>query len=427
MNHKQYKIFIINANDWFNKGDLLNRIGAISALKRQMGKSVRIAVESATYEHDREYFVKYDVDIVKSIYSYKPGDRMYKMIPRFVFSSIILIYYALIFTILKGKPNDKSNESTYLRSILNSDLILSSPGGFIHDELPLTVFFPSLFQIGISLFLKKHVIIFAQSIGPLTHRFSRIITKIILSRRRVSFIILRENVSLSLLRKMGITENKMIVTADASFSIPHEIILRANEHARLTKKQISPVLVGITVLNQYWKSKPLRERYVRTIAMLVDWLVEKFGAYVLFIPWRLSFADAQITKDIHTIIKHKNSVELSFHDYTPEDLLGVVGSLDILVGTRLHSCIAAALMNVPFLCISYQPKSKGIAQMLGMDEYIFQISSLNLKELESAIDKLWNERQRIQKFLQIQMRKMRERSEKSARVVKSLVDTLKTC
>lgn len=39
-----------------------------------------------------------------------------------------------------------------------------------------------------------------------------------------------------------------------------------------------------------------------------------------------------------------------------EELLSIVGNLDLLVGVRLHALIFAAVMDVPFLGVSYDPK-----------------------------------------------------------------------
>jgi colanic acid/amylovoran biosynthesis protein len=414
MSQDTCRIFVINATDWFNKGDVLNRIGAICALRKAMGMNLEISIESATSENDTSYFSRFSAKIIESVYSYRSGDKLLKLVPRFMFSSVILVYYAIFFKLFGAKQYRSSKEAEYFNTLVDSDLILSSPGGFIHDELPLTVFLPSLFQIAVPVLLRKHVIIFAQSIGPLTRKLSKVAVRIVLSR--INCIILREDISRSLLKDIEL-HAQTYVTTDAAFSISSEMISEANEEAKSLKNRQHKPMIGITVLNQYWASGNIRNNYTNTMSALVDWLVERFEARVFFVPWRLSSSDVELTKAIYANVKHKASVTLDFHDHTPEDLLRLIGSLDILVGTRMHSCIAAALMDVPFVNIVYQFKSKGIMRALGMEEYTIAIDMISIQKLSELVEKLWLNSSSVRSHLVERVEYLREKSEKSGRIV----------
>lgn len=48
--------------------------------------------------------------------------------------------------------------------------------------------------------------------------------------------------------------------------------------------------------------------------------------------------------------------------YDTEELMSLIGNLDLLIGIRLHALIFAALMHIPFIGISYDPKIDNFLQ-----------------------------------------------------------------
>lgn len=54
--------------------------------------------------------------------------------------------------------------------------------------------------------------------------------------------------------------------------------------------------------------------------------------------------------------------------YLSEDMLSIIGNMDLLVGVRLHSLIYAAIMGVPLIGISYDPKCTAFLNSVGLDK-----------------------------------------------------------
>ena len=61
-----------------------------------------------------------------------------------------------------------------------------------------------------------------------------------------------------------------------------------------------------------------------------------------------------------------NSVTCLRQKYLTEEMLSIIGNMDVLVGVRLHSLIHAAIMDVPMIGISYDPKVNSFMKSMGM-------------------------------------------------------------
>lgn len=50
--------------------------------------------------------------------------------------------------------------------------------------------------------------------------------------------------------------------------------------------------------------------------------------------------------------------------------MSLIGNLDLLIGIRLHALIFAALMHVPFIGISYDPKIDSFCRQSMKKQYL---------------------------------------------------------
>lgn len=74
-------------------------------------------------------------------------------------------------------------------------------------------------------------------------------------------------------------------------------------------------------------------------------------------------------------------------DYSIEELMSIIGNMDVLLGMRLHALIFSALMHVPFLGISYDPKIDNFLALIG------QKPSTSVQHMDG--EKLYNDTCRI--------------------------------
>ena len=99
------------------------------------------------------------------------------------------------------------------------------------------------------------------------------------------------------------------------------------------------------------------------------------------------------------------------------ELLSLVGNLDVLLGIRLHALIFAAIMQVPLIGISYDPKIERFLSMLG-EKPIGSLRSLQAEELSEAVQAL------LQNPARPWLPRMRELRDKAYRAAELAVDLL---
>lgn len=408
---------IINANDWYNKGDVSNRLAMVYALKKNI-KDLKITLESKTVEEDRTYFSKFNVNVIQGIFAYNENESFSKKMLKSLLSLSLLSFYALLYKLLHIYPlNGRQRESIYITRMIKADLVLSSAGGFLHDEAPFSSLLPHLFLIGISVLLNKPTILYAQSIGPLKHTLIRYLVKKVLSE--VNMIILREEISLRELQELNIRKPKVFVTTDASFALRRFLKIR---HRTSTE---SYMRIGITVIGKWKDYDPHKyNNYICAMAEAIDYLTEKHKATIVFLPQRLARIDYRTAQQVYHLVRNKKHVVLDTSDYTPEELMEVIADLDFMIGTRLHSCILSLVVGIPIIAIEYQPKTSGVMQMLLLDNWIIPINGISGHQLILKIEELLSKKLEIRQYINQKVDDISFRSELSAKIVKNFIDEL---
>ena len=132
-------------------------------------------------------------------------------------------------------------------------------------------------------------------------------------------------------------------------------IIRDNVH----NYKEGEVLIGFSI--REWKDKDRTDLF----AEIADKLVEKYNARIVFFPFHKP-KDAEISKIVMHKMKHEDATVLMPNRYLPSEILGAMGYMNVIIGVRLHALVFSALMNVPTIGISYEPKIDGFLEMMNM-------------------------------------------------------------
>ena len=239
-------------------------------------------------------------------------------------------------------------------SLRSCDLLLSGGGSLLQDVTSKRSLLYYLSILALGIVLGKKVMLFAQGIGPIKSGLLRKLTKLVCSH--ADLITVRDQDSLYELRHIGIPAEKVQLTADAVLTLPQE----GKEQGRhLLDEQGVPrdkMLIAISV--RKWQED---DRYLLELAKAADILSREYSAHVVILPLQYPVDVAACDRLQHFMVHKERSTVLKA-DCDTEQFLSLMGNVQLLIGMRLHALVFAAVMERPFVAVSYDPKIDGFVK-----------------------------------------------------------------
>jgi polysaccharide pyruvyl transferase CsaB len=159
---------------------------------------------------------------------------------------------------------------------------------------------------------------------------------------------------------------------------------------RLTKRP----LVGMSVREPGVAAPDLKEDvYHQLLANAADYIVDRFGAEVVFVPMERGLLDMQHSHAVISRMAFPQRAMVLKGEYTPGQLLGMLGRFDFAVGMRLHFLILAALAGVAFVALPYAAKVAGFLAQVGVESP--PLERVNAGRLTAHIDRSWDRRRSL--------------------------------
>lgn len=218
------------------------------------------------------------------------------------------------------------------------------------------------------------VIAFPNSIGPFHSRLGRLLVRRFI--RLFDLFMLRETISATIARELGV-EACCVIALDMAFHAPRAPI-------RFDREGREPVL-GIAPRTD---ASLDREVCAKVHAAVADCWINATGGYVLYVPSN-ELGDGSPQDDLAVVercldlMKRRDRAEYISISKC-EHYKAIVGSLDLLLATRMHPTLLAIPMGVPYVAIVCEFKQRGVAMQIGTEEFLFEIGDVN----ESAVERI---------------------------------------
>lgn len=245
---------------------------------------------------------------------------------------------------------DRWNLVKLFKSIKKCDQLVSGGGSLLQDVTgPRSI----IYYLGVAFLAKllgKKVMFYAQGIGPVnTPQGKRLMRWL---ANKADLITVRDEASKKLLEQLGINKPEIRKTVDAVLGINRQKVDKQPGEKVLKEMDISmdgAPIIGVSL--REWRNP---DNYKKAVAKTCDNLIE-MGYRVMFIPFHFP-SDIPPGRDTIKLMRHGEKAILMKTQVDVEEMLGILGSLYMMIGMRLHSLIMAAVMGVPIVGISYDPK-----------------------------------------------------------------------
>ncbi len=297
------------------------------------------------------------------------------------------------------------------------DLFILGGGGILYDE-DLEMYAR---ETAVAEELGVPVMIYGISAGPLERTTSRVKTAQLLKKAAV--ITVRDQSTRRLLEEIGV-KRPVEVTADPAVLLEPEPlsmkdILRAEAIdpgatlIGLSVRELGPAAPGVDI-----------EHYHRLVANAADFMVDRYGAEVVFFPFERRAFDVQHSHGVIAQMSQAQHATVLKGEYTPGQTVTLLRHFQFAAGMRLHFLILSALAEVPFVALPYAAKVTGFLEDLKLDAPALEHVSAG--QFIASVDRSWNKRAQLRGQVRLGLEELRARARRNNELALGLLTGART-
>lgn len=366
-----------------------------------------IEIKKYSYKLIEESQVKINKNLVRRS---KPHDIYYKY-----FRQLPLIKNV----VSKGKwvrsrrrMYDSEDIQRFEAALQQSDFLMIGGGNAIFDLSPATLSAQRFDQV-VSLAKQHQLPIFVSSIGIGPFSTKKQQNAAIATLKKCDFVSFRDKRSLEYLKNAG--HPAAYASVDPVFLLPE---VETFEQLKAQKKLQQRI--GICVID-YRITGCSRKDYLNYLKDMKNLIHDLAAAKKEIMLFSSEVQDYETIETLYVEFLKNPQVNVVFVK-EKEDLLALYQSLNLVIGTRMHSMIVAVSQFVPIIGLSWQQKVVEMFKNLGIEEDVLAIADLSKKReiLSKKIDeKLENTDQEL-----IEMRRHKEEMRRAFAINYEIIDTL---
>jgi len=325
---------------------------------------------------------------------------------------LLIALVALVTYRYLGRPlflTRNPEKQRLLQTYFDTDLVISCGGQVLATKRWWAIsFYWIVFSTLYAYWLGKPIYMFPQTIGPVATWHHRVLINFVLSRTRL-IMVRDKNLSTKIMTAPDLAA-KVITLPDAAFGLKGRTA--AQGWAFLQKfglyPQANTPTIGLTLmnwagLNVTFQAKHQHE-YEMAVAELLQYIVRDLhGRAFLF----GQVTGPSIKEDDREVAKRVMARSgLSAPDVvlldisTVDDMLTAYATLDMLIGTRMHSTIMALVSQIPVCAIGYMAaKTEGSLQWAGLGEAVCSINNLTAAQLIAFFQTWWSRQPQTKQHL----------------------------
>ncbi len=311
------------------------------------------------------------------------------------------------------------------RSLMRSDLMLVFDAILFDRDLynPLFNFLSTLYLL-LPLAKKRGKMLgcFNVGAGPVNTKTGQRMLKDICNI--MDFITVRDEDSLKILRDIGVSNPRVLVTADAALNVkassPEKVRLLIQEAGLDPDKEI--LAINISKYLDSWVSpehKPMgKSSFLPVFVEAIESVARELDVQLLFVCTQ--HHDVPLTKEVMQAVSFGSKGLIANTHCSHYDIKGVLGKVSLLFGMRLHATILATAGLTPTVALPHQPKVNHYFRTLGLERYVMDFNNFSVEAIKEAIITGWKERTEIRNRLEERI----PEQQRKARIAADLVAAL---
>jgi polysaccharide pyruvyl transferase WcaK-like protein len=173
---------------------------------------------------------------------------------------------------------------------------------------------------------------------------------------------------------------------------------------------------------QFAQAEAYQNQFIGAMAAALDELAGD-GLTPVLVPFQQGY-DHEISQRIASRMSVKPI--LLRGGYAPEEMIGILGRMQAVIGVRFHSLVLAALARTPLVTIIYDDKSRGFVRDAGLEHLSMEYYAwrkekppLDQERLVALVRQALREGEAIRRQLGEKVGQMRERNAQGAKIIRN--------
>ena len=256
----------------------------------------------------------------------------------------------------------------------------------------------------------KRTLVIGISVGNIWRETTQSRLKTALNQ--VDLIAVRDQISRQRLITLGITQ-PIFVMSDLALEVVSPQPKRSINNTHPT--------IGISIRALAGRIPHQTDQvFYKRLATTIDHLIEHYSANIHLLPFQAypdafrrqhspSVDDEIAIAQVSQLSRYPKKLNIHQRFLDLETLIDCISSLDIVIGTRLHSIILAAGLGIPVVAIDYAPKVRGFMSEIGQLDYCIDPASFTLQPSVALIVKILHNYSAVQAQLSTAIKTYRTR------------------
>jgi polysaccharide pyruvyl transferase WcaK-like protein len=311
--------------------------------------------------------------------------------------------------------------SKVLSSVASCDLFVVVGGPFLESRSQMI---SCLTLFSIAKFFRKPVITYGTTVLEYKTSWGRFFYRNLFDL--MDAITVREEVGLKLLRELGVKKD-LLLYPDPRFVLEPVPIAEVQNILIQEGLDVEAPKIGITTRHLHEKvpdwvkrSHNYSEDNVKNANEVIGRTVGYLGRYAqcVLIPMHPSYdEDLKTAEAIKKHMENPSRLKILSRLYRSLELIGMIGSCNMVIASRLGSAIFATVTLTPLVSIAYESRMIDHMEGIGYGQYVRDWKELNYDDFVNIAEDVWQSRDTIKDQMGSRVEEFKDRAWQNAKVI----------